>query len=68
MEVYSCPCCLLLFGAFLVGHGSSCLVSHAGHVMVLVLISDSRVLRDWMLVIHHIRSNDLATGLLLVLD
>ena len=68
MEVHCRPCCLLLFSTFLVGHGSSCLVSHTGHVMVLVLVSDSWVLRDRMLVIHHIRSNDLATGLLLVLD
>ena len=68
MEVYGRPCRLLLVSAFLVGHGSSCLVSHAGHVMVLVLISDSRVLRERVLVIHHICSNDLATGLLLVLD
>ena len=36
--------------------------------MVLVLIGDSRIVRDRVLVIHHIGSNDLAAGLLLVLD
>ena len=68
MEVYSLPCCLLFFGALLVGDSSSCLVSHTGHVMVLILVCDSRVIRDGVLVIHHICSNDLTTGLLLVLD
>ena len=68
MEVYSLPCCLLLVRALLLRHGSSCLVSHTLHVMVLVLIGDGRVLRDRQVVIHHIGSNDLATRLLLVLD
>ncbi len=68
MEIYGCPCRLLLIRTFLIRPGSSCLVSHAAHVVVLILISNGGVLRERMLVIHAIRSNDLATVLLLTLD